>query len=207
MTNRVRATDDGLARITASLGASTFHGITVAGHCMGIVARTWRLPSQPAGYGTAFDGALAVQRAGRMRSGTNAPVGSVVWWAHPSSNSRPGHVATVDAPGRCIGNVGSTIQRASFAAFGNLRWLGWSWPTDVPGWGPVAPPTTPPPDGEEDDMPLTDQDVDRIARAVWDRAFREYVDENGNGTRDTRTAADILFATHGAAVRTERQTR
>jgi hypothetical protein len=56
-------------------------------------------------------------------------------------------------------------------------------------------------------MPLTDDDINRIARAVWARTFREYVDENGNGVLDTRTAADVLFATHGAAVRTERQTR
>jgi hypothetical protein len=209
MSNRVRTTDDGLARIRASVGASTFHGITVSGHCMGIVARTWRLPSQPGGYGTAFDGAEAVRRAGKMRTGTGAPVGSVVWWAHRSSNNRPGHVATVNRSGHCLGNVGSTIQEAPFSAFGNLRWLGWCWPTDVPGWGPVAspPPTTPPTTPEEPDMPLSDQDVDRIARAVWERAFREYVDENGNGTRDTRTVADILFATHGAAIRTERQTR
>lgn len=146
MSSQVRATDDGLARITASIGASTFHGITVQGHCMGIVARTWRLPSQPAGYGTAFDGAQAVQRAGRMRPGTDAPVGSVVWWAHNSSNNRPGHVATVNRRGHCLGNVGATIQEAAFSRFGNLRWLGWCWPADVPGWGPaVTPPTTPPP--------------------------------------------------------------
>lgn len=206
MSNRVRATEDGLERIRASVGASTFHGITVAGHCMGIVARTWRLPSQPAGYGTAFDGAQAVQRAGRMRSSASPPVGSVVWWAHRSSNNRPGHVATVNRPGFCLGNVGSTIQEAALSRFGNLRYLGWCWPADVPGWGPVAtPPTTPPnPPEEDNDMPLTDQDVQRIARAVWDRRFREYVDENNNGVRDERTVGDVLMATHGAAVRTER---
>jgi hypothetical protein len=159
MSNRVRGTDDGLARIRASLGASTFHGISVQGHCMGIVARTWRLPSQAAGYGTAFDGAQAVIRAGRMRSGTNPPVGAVPWWAHRSSDNRPGHVATIDRPGVCIGNVGSTIQSVPLSRFGNLRWLGWCWPEDVPGWGSA--PTTPPPTtptpidlGEDDAMTL-----------------------------------------------------
>lgn len=145
MSNRVRTTNDGLARIRASIGATQFHGIRVQGHCMGIVARTWRLPSQAAGYGTAFDGAEAVRRAGRMRSGT-APVGSIVWWAHPSGNSRPGHVATVNRTGFCLGNVGATIQEAALSRFSNLRYMGWCWPQDVPNWGPVASGgSTPPP--------------------------------------------------------------
>jgi hypothetical protein len=226
MSNRVRTTDDGLARIRASIGASTFHGITVQGHCMGIVARTWRLPSQPAGYGTAFDGAQAVQRAGRLRAGQDPPVGALAWWAHRTSDNRPGHVATINRPGHCLGNVGATIQEARLSQFGNLRWLGWSWPADVPGWG-----TNPDPG---DDMPLTNDDVDRIARRVWEfiggsetrttyailrnlardaaretwaSQWREYLDENGNGTREDRTASDILFSTHAASVRADRQTR
>ena len=143
MSNQVRAQEDGLARIRAAVGQSTFHGITVQGHCMGIVARTWRLPSQPAGYPTAFDGAQAVIRAGRMRPDRNPPVGAVPWWAH-GGDGRPGHVATINRPGFCLGNVGSTIPEAALSRFNNLRWLGWCWPADVPNWGTVAPPTTTP---------------------------------------------------------------
>jgi hypothetical protein len=186
MSNQVRATDDGLARIAASLGASTFHGITVQGHCMGIVARTWRLPSQPAGYGTAYDGARAVQSAGRMRTGTNPPVGAVAWWAHRSSNNRPGHVATINRPGFCLGNVGATIQEAALSRFSGLRWLGWSWPADVPGWGPAVPPTPDP----GDDMPLTNEDIDRIARRVWEFQLASMWD----GQR--RTAGNLLSQSH-----------
>lgn len=54
---------------------------------------------------------------------------------------------------------------------------------------------------EEDDMALSEDDVKRIADAVWARQFKEYVDENGNGTRDLRTTADILLATHKFAFR------
>jgi hypothetical protein len=191
MSNQVRAQDDGLARITASIGASTFHGITVQGHCMGIVARTWRLPSQPAGYGTAFDGAQAVQRAGRMRTGTNPPVGAVAWWAHRTSNNRPGHVATINRPGFCLGNVGATIQEAALSRFGNLRWLGWCWPSDVPTWGPVVspPPTNPDPD-PGDDMPLSDDDIDRIARRVWSFRAQGAPRDIHQTLQDARTFAE-----------------
>lgn len=47
--------------------------------------------------------------------------------------------------------------------------------------------------GEEDeDMPTVDE--------IWAKRFAEYVDEDGNGRRDMRTVADILFATHRAAL-------
>ncbi len=193
MSNQVRATDDGLARITASIGASTFHGITVQGHCMGIVARTWRLPSQPAGYPTAFDGAEAVRRAGRMRANLDAaPVGSVVWWAHRTSDNRPGHVATVNRPGFCLGNVGATIQEAALSRFGDLRPLGWSWPSDVPGWGTAVtpPPTNPPTTPEEPDMPLSDDDIDRIARRVWSFRAQGAPRDIHQTLQDARTFAE-----------------
>jgi hypothetical protein len=47
----------------------------------------------------------------------------------------------------------------------------------------------------EDDMALTDKD----AITLWDRKVREYIDENGNGSRDVRTAVDILASTHRLA--------
>jgi hypothetical protein len=58
---------------------------------------------------------------------------------------------------------------------------------------------------DEDDMPLTDADVQKIAAAVWAIKFREYVDENGNKVRDSRTTGDVLFATHANTVEAERK--
>jgi hypothetical protein len=47
--------------------------------------------------------------------------------------------------------------------------------------------------GEDDeDMPTVDE--------IWAKRFAEYVDEDGNGIRDMRTVADILYATHRAAL-------
>jgi hypothetical protein len=58
---------------------------------------------------------------------------------------------------------------------------------------------------------ISDNDVERIARRaaqiVWNSTWREYIDENGNGERDQRTAVDVLYATHAASVRSDRQTR
>jgi hypothetical protein len=45
---------------------------------------------------------------------------------------------------------------------------------------------------DDDDMPTVDE--------IWAKRFAEYVDEDGNGRRDMRTVADILFATHRAAL-------
>lgn len=50
--------------------------------------------------------------------------------------------------------------------------------------------------GKETDVALDKGD----AVTVWNRPVREYVDENGNGTRDVRTAIDLLAATHKAAL-------
>jgi hypothetical protein len=46
--------------------------------------------------------------------------------------------------------------------------------------------------GEDDDMPTVEE--------IWAKRFQEYVDEDGNRIRDLRTVADILFATHRAAL-------
>jgi hypothetical protein len=54
---------------------------------------------------------------------------------------------------------------------------------------------------EELDMAVTAQDV---ATSVWDDQAREYVDENGNTVRDTRTRSDILHAAHANAIYAKR---
>jgi hypothetical protein len=161
--SEVRATAAGVDRILAARGDSTFYGISVQGHCMGIVARTWRLPSQSAGYAYATDGADAVIKAGKMRRDSDPPTGAIAWWAHRTADRRPGHVATVTRSRTVTGNVGATIQDAALSRFGNLEWLGWCWPYDVPGWATQGPPTDP----GDDEMPITDDDAKKIARAVW----------------------------------------
>jgi hypothetical protein len=106
--------------------------ITVDGHCIGIVARTWT--GQPAGYGYALDGANAVIRAGKMRhlsQGATPPKGTVLWF---TTGGYPGHVVTVDINGDCYSNVGSTLQRVPIAAFSGFSVIGWCYPQDVPGW-------------------------------------------------------------------------
>jgi hypothetical protein len=55
-----------------------------------------------------------------------------------------------------------------------------------------APQTAP----QEDDMPLTEAD----ANMVWAAKAAEYVDERGDGKRDTRTVKDVLFASHAMLV-------
>lgn len=47
-------------------------------------------------------------------------------------------------------------------------------------------------------------DDDVSAADVWGTKYREYIDQDGNGKRDPRTAADILYSTHSAAVATTR---
>lgn len=49
---------------------------------------------------------------------------------------------------------------------------------------------------QEESMPTAAE----VAAAVLGATYREYVDENGNKVRDSRTVADVLFATHRAAV-------
>lgn len=45
-------------------------------------------------------------------------------------------------------------------------------------------------------MPTAQENAD----AVWAKKAREYVDQDHDGTLDTRTTLDVLFATHAAAV-------
>jgi hypothetical protein len=53
-----------------------------------------------------------------------------------------------------------------------------------------------PPPPVEEDMPLDAKD----AETVWTaKLFKEYVDENADGTLDARTPADILYSTHKLA--------
>ena len=52
------------------------------------------------------------------------------------------------------------------------------------------------PEPPEEDMPLTADD----AETVWTaKLFKEYVDEDADGTLEARTPADILYATHKLA--------
>jgi hypothetical protein len=55
---------------------------------------------------------------------------------------------------------------------------------------------------QEENMPLSNEDVQRIAKAVWAMQFREYIDEFGDGT-NLRSASDVLFATHKNTVQIE----
>lgn len=57
---------------------------------------------------------------------------------------------------------------------------------------------------QEDDMPLTDADAQKVAQAVLRTRYAEYEDENGNLVRDNRTISDVLFATHANSVQAER---
>lgn len=54
-------------------------------------------------------------------------------------------------------------------------------------------------ESQEDHMVPAD-----VARAVLGAQFKEYVDQNGNGARDSRTVADIIYASHAAAVEAQR---
>lgn len=124
---------DGIAKLRRAVGRSYYQGISVRGHCLGIQARTWRTPPTSAGYSYALDAALAVTKAGKMRTKGKPPRGALVWW---STGGHPGHVATVVGWRRnhVLGNVGSTIQRAPLSYFGRYTYLGWCYPGDVPGW-------------------------------------------------------------------------
>lgn len=130
---RIRKRADGVARLRKAIGAKTFAGISVKGHCLGIQARAWRLPTQAAGYDYALDAARAVQRAGKMRQG-RPPVGALVWWS--TGSGYPGHVATVVGRKRdhVLSNVDDAIRRVPMSYFRRFELLGWCYPGDVPGW-------------------------------------------------------------------------
>lgn len=128
----------GRKKLRKAKGQTRYEGIIVKGGCLGIQARTWRIPPQPANYPFAQSAANAVIRAGKMRT-SKAPKGALIWWATgPTSNptrNNPGHVATGQAKVHCIGNVGYTIQSVEQSYFNSgLRRLGWCYPGDVTGW-------------------------------------------------------------------------
>lgn len=129
---KIRRRADGVTRLRKARGDKTYAGIAVQGHCLGIAARTWRVPAAPAGYPYALDAARAVQAAGKMRQGT-PPVGALVWW---STGGYPGHVATVVGRKRnhVLCNVGDAIRRVPLSYYRRFEYLGWCYPGDVPGW-------------------------------------------------------------------------
>jgi hypothetical protein len=182
----VKATDKGIKQVVDAIGDSTYYGITVEGHCMGIVGRTWRDPTQSSGYAYACDGAKAVANAGKMRSGT-PPKGSVVWFSTGGGTyARPGHVLTMKDDVVTVGNIGTTIQRRDIGAW-TLPRIGWCWPEDVPSWGKSPTPggggTTPPP--ATDDYPIECEDDMYI--------FRTHQDGTPDGQGVGNGAAYMVF--------------
>lgn len=132
---KIRKRRDGIKKLKRAIGKSTFEDISVEGHCMGIQARAWRKPSQPANYDYASDGAAAVIRAGKMRKKRRPPVGALAWY-YTGSGKKPGHVTTVlgRLRKRTIGNVDEVIGIVPMSYFDNYEYLGWCYPGDVPGW-------------------------------------------------------------------------
>ena len=132
---KIRKRKDGVAKLKRAKGKSTFEDISVEGHCMGIQARAWRKPSQPANYDYASDAATAVIRAGKMRKKRRPPHGSLAWF-YTGVSRKPGHVTTVIGRirKRTIGNVDEVIGIVPLDYFHNYEYLGWCYPGDVPGW-------------------------------------------------------------------------
>lgn len=108
-------------------------GITVKGHCVGLVGRAFT--NGPAGYYDAHAMIDAVRKAGKLRIG-KPPVGAVVFWR----GGQHGHVAvmasfdrilTVDLPrsGK-VGRVKRGVPRSQWG----YREVGWCHADDVPGW-------------------------------------------------------------------------
>ena len=142
-TKQIQPRAKGVAKIRHAIGRTTYEGITVEGHCIGIQARTWRIPPQAANYEFASDAAKAVVKAGKMRpikvdaQGNpigKLPRGALIWW-YTGANKEPGHVATIAGKKghACIGNIGREIKRVPIRAI-HYTLVGWSYPGDVPGW-------------------------------------------------------------------------
>ncbi len=111
--------------------------ITVAHHCIGIAGRN--ATGRSANYDTANDAGDAVKAAGKLHTTPPRPGGLRLW-----QDDEAGHIAFVDDDTDFVlCNVDDVIARIKASAYSNLEYLGWCWPHQVPGWGPLGPDAEP----------------------------------------------------------------
>jgi len=107
---------------------------SIQGHCMGVVGRAWR--GVPAGYASAHDCMVAVQKAGKLRS-TKPPSLAVGFYiggqyGHVVTTVSRDRVWTSDLPN--TGRIGLVKRLYVTQRWTGLRWGGWCYPSDIPGW-------------------------------------------------------------------------
>lgn len=127
------------------VGDFSILGHPTRGQCVAVYARA--ALGHAAGYNSANDIARAVVKAGKRHRG-KAPIGAAHLWM----NSSFGHIASNynadDTHVICNDyRNGGAINVVPRSVYNNLYYVGWCYPEDIPGWGPVASgangPTTP----------------------------------------------------------------
>jgi len=124
-----------VVRIRSWVGSNTIppDNISALHHCIGIARRLFTNLTGKS-YATANDAARAVGAAGHLKSG-QPPAGSLRWWLSADA----GHVATQDNDDDyVVCNVGTRVQRVKASVYDNLRYVGWSYSWEVPGWGKMT---------------------------------------------------------------------
>lgn len=111
------------------IGSTTIMGESVYRRCAANVGKIWRkYIGTPfvAGEPSAYSAAKKIRSAGMMRSGYNAPRGSVYFWDN-SIGGGYGHVAVADGRGNAINNWGGrAIERHNARSMADKAYMGYS---------------------------------------------------------------------------------
>lgn len=118
------------------VGDFSILGHPTRGQCVAVYARA--ALGTAAGYNSANDIARAVVKAGKRHRG-KAPIGAAHMWM----SSAFGHIAanynTADTHVICNDyRNGGAINVVPRSVYDSLYYVGWCYPEDIPGWGPVA---------------------------------------------------------------------
>jgi hypothetical protein len=124
-----------------------------------------------------------------------ALVGALCWWydLDPQSDVYSHwQYCAPSCPGRKIDPAGPTPSRPDIGGTsGSATWSTQAFRDAVDAW---PPPDTPNPDPGDDDMPLTDDDINRIAKRIWSYKF------NVAGDNSPAAAGSILGWTYAAVI-------
>ena len=172
-------------RASAADAVNAANGYTSysVGYCLKWVVTCWQAPSIGCPDAiTSWEWATLKHPDDR-----DPPIGAPVHYR----GGQYGHIAICTAPGRIRSTDCQSSGKVSEVA---LNWPEKAWGYPYLGWTGDLSKQPLPLQGEDEDMPLTDDDVQKIAKAVWAIEFKDYVDKDADGTRPLITTSEALYS-------------
>lgn len=166
MTNRTAAQAVEWMRAQDAANATGWNNL-----CLRASRMSWALPG---GWSDAAAWWASCPAEHRRPWSNNPPAGAPVFWRTSTPHD---HIAISDGRGNVLGTDLPTRDQIGSVPIGEVRRR---WGATEVGWAvwlngsvlPINEGSTPRPPTNEEDMPITNDEIDRIARAVWELQLR-----------------------------------